>query len=655
MSEETERLGSGPEGHGAGVDPVAVSLALGGADREEANAFLRQQTLLSQNQNALIADQRHHLHEQLKQIHLDVWEKRLGVLLRVATAFIGVAVAAAMAWLVWNAASSNDLVIDPFAVPPDLAAQGLSGPVVAAKLSDKIAAMQAATVSSRPSKSYANGLPDGLKLEIPETGVSLSELDRFLREKLGHDLHIGGEMVRADQGVALTARVGSDGSATVTGPEADMDALLQKLAEQVYRITQPYRYGVWLRGQGRIEEAIAVYKTSALSGPDKERAWAYNGWGVSAFQLQSESLAVSLAQRSHALDPNFSAPVLSIAAAEHYFGRWQDSQRDYGVAQALEKAHGQDYLVQQAVSAAQHRDGAMVLMYQGALRAAAEQMRQTLAEGQGTTAISVPPAAALAEILAALHEPGAARAVLAEYPVAGPNSGSVGIYLNGTRHARLLIALEAHDWPEALTVNRTLPQVLARYPGLAECRVTYFDPLVAVALAHMGQFAAAEARLKPMPADCYPCLMARAQVAALQKQDARADFWFARATAVAPSLPYAESEWGHALLDRGKPDAAIETFVDANKKGPHFADPLEGWGEALMAKNQSHLALAKFAEAEKYAPNWARLHLKWGEALVYAGKPDEAKAQFSRAAQLDLTTSEKAELAKAGGNFESQH
>jgi len=65
-----------------------------------------------------------------------------------------------------------------------------------------------------------------------------------------------------------------------------------------------------------------------------------------------------------------------------------------------------------------------------------------------------------------------------------------------------------------------------------------------------------------------------------------------------------------------------------------------------MAKNQSHLALEKFAEAEKYAPNWGRLHLKWGEALVYAGKKDEAKAQFARAAQLDLTPSEKAELAR---------
>ena len=100
------------------------------------------------------------------------------------------------------------------------------------------------------------------------------------------------------------------------------------------------------------------------------------------------------------------------------------------------------------------------------------------------------------------------------------------------------------------------------------------------------------------------------------------------------------------MLERGQPDAAIEKFKLANRKGPHFADPLEGWGEALMAKNQSHLALAKFAEAEKSAPNWGRLHLKWGEALVYAGKADGAKAQFARAAQLDLTTTDKAELAR---------
>ncbi len=40
-----------------------------------------------------------------------------------------------------------------------------------------------------------------------------------------------------------------------------------------------------------------------------------------------------------------------------------------------------------------------------------------------------------------------------------------------------------------------------------------------------------------------------------------------------------------------------------------------------------------------------RLHLKWGEALYYAGKRDGAKAQLARAAQRDLTSSEKSGLA----------
>jgi tetratricopeptide (TPR) repeat protein len=114
----------------------------------------------------------------------------------------------------------------------------------------------------------------------------------------------------------------------------------------------------------------------------------------------------------------------------------------------------------------------------------------------------------------------------------------------------------------------------------------------------------------------------------------------------APSTPFPYFDWGRTLLDKGDANAAIEKFKLAIQKGRHFADPLEGWGEALIVKNQSHLALAKFAEAEKYAPNWGRLHLKWGEALVYAGKAEGAKAQFARAAALDLTPQEKAELAR---------
>src|SRR5215472_5804217 len=105
-------------GASPGVDPAAVALALAGASRERADSFLVEQ-------EALIKDQRHHLHEQLKQIHLDVWEKRLGVLLRIATAFIGLVLAIGLAVLLWSAAHADGLVVEGFSVPPDFAAKGM--------------------------------------------------------------------------------------------------------------------------------------------------------------------------------------------------------------------------------------------------------------------------------------------------------------------------------------------------------------------------------------------------------------------------------------------------------------------------------------------------------------------------------------------------
>ena len=227
MSEELEGPDA-PSGSGAAA-PAAMALGLGGARREKADANLDDHR---PNLQLQMEEMRAEYPYKLSHFRLRRFSDWAKAAFEFSAGLLALAVAAGVAYLVWNAANRNDLVIDAFAVPPDLAARGLSGPVLAAKLSDRIAAMQAQTFSARAPRSYANGLAEGLKLEIPETGVSLSELDRFLREKLGRDQHIGGEMVQTAKGIALTARVGSDGSATVTGDETDTDSLLQKLAEQ---------------------------------------------------------------------------------------------------------------------------------------------------------------------------------------------------------------------------------------------------------------------------------------------------------------------------------------------------------------------------------------------------------------------------------------
>src|SRR6478609_8932989 len=103
---------------------TAVALAMAGASRAEADAYLR--------------DQRNHLHEQLKQIHLGLWEVRLGVFLRAATLCVGIAAATGAVMMVRDAASSNGLIIEPFSVPPDLAARGLTGQAVASQVLDTL-------------------------------------------------------------------------------------------------------------------------------------------------------------------------------------------------------------------------------------------------------------------------------------------------------------------------------------------------------------------------------------------------------------------------------------------------------------------------------------------------------------------------------------
>ena len=264
MAEESEGQDTGVAASASGVDPAALALALGGASREDAGAFLKKQS-------ALVDDQRHHLNEQskhqLNQLRLKVWEQLLGVLLRVATGLIGLAVAAGLVYMIWDASNSSGLLIEPFSVPPDLAARGMTGEVVAAKLLDHLSEMQAETNSDRAARSYVNDWGQaGIKLDIPETGVSLTEVDDFLRQKLGHDTHITGEIVRTASGVSLTARTSGSGAESVAGSEADLDGLVQQLSEAVYRSTQPYRYGFYLASYDRLAEAIPIFKALAETG-----------------------------------------------------------------------------------------------------------------------------------------------------------------------------------------------------------------------------------------------------------------------------------------------------------------------------------------------------------------------------------------------------
>jgi tetratricopeptide (TPR) repeat protein len=647
VAEETEQ-DTGAEASGAGVDPVAVALALGGASREEADAFLK-------DQRKFIAKQSHHLDEQFKQLRLIIWQLRSGVLLRVGTAVVGIAVAGLFGLMLWDAAHSSGLIVEPFAVPSDMAANGLTGQVVASQMLDKLSAMQEITYSSRPPQSYENNWGDNLKVEIPETGVSISELQQFLKDWLGHDTHITGEVWRTQNGIAVTAREGSEPGATFTGPESDLDGLLQKAAEHVYSVTQPFRYANYLdRDLGapdiadRAARAAAIYR-KMIAGPNvQEQAWGWYGLGfIEGFVNPDHRASTGNHRRAIAVDPDFTLSHYNLANGGTTNGRYED-----GLANALTTKH---LLERRNVPDVDPRQLSLRLLVMDAQIATdkgdfGEALRNFKT---GTEATEFFDNAALGrdtftgsvlQMLARLHDGGGVRAYMRNLGVSSLGFNfSTSPGARGGTNVAFIVFSSLEDWPDILRIEKE-PQ--ARILRLDYLNFPKHAAFLALARAHIGDLRGAETLIAPTPADCDDCVIARGQIADMQGQRGRADYWFARVEKAEPSIPFADTAWGQALLERGDADAAIAKFTLANQKGPQFADPLEMWGEALMKKNRSDLALAKFTEAEKYAPNWGRLHLKWGEALGYAGRKDDARAQYQKASTLDLTAADKAELAR---------
>jgi tetratricopeptide (TPR) repeat protein len=642
MAQEREG-GSPPPGDGGLGAALALNTQYGLDPR--AAAYLEEQTRLARLQAKDLEREDKLRHWSLRVRHVSDVMK---LAFEISGAIVLITLVVFLISAIWTAANDSSLVIEAFSVPPEMAARGLTGQAIAAQLQDKLSAMQSGTDSARPETSYANNWGDDIKVEIPNTGVSIGEFYRYLAKWLGHQTHITGEVYRTKDGaVAVTARTGDD-AATITGPEANLDKLMQAAAEKIYRRTQPYRYAIFLGNDPlRVNEEIAILRTLANNGSPRDRVWAHIGLST-IMAIETDPLNAPAEQaKDLELAPDLAMVQQNMAQFEGILDHAESALR------YMERAH-ERFLISDgqinerarliSVPSSEATVAAFRGDYQTALQAnteAAEKVDYSFIAAFARESMKIDHAA--------LHETAAAERVHAVRPAAaGPAFAAALDQLD------LAASSAAKDWPAVLAQGKTLEGALRNLlsqPGFTKNYVNAVVtrqvwPYVARAMAMTGDVAGARALIAKTPPDCYNCALNRANIAAAAKDWRTANTWFVQASKEGPSIPFAYSDWAEMLLRKGDLEGAIAKFSIANRKGPHFADPLEMWGEALIAKNRSDLALAKFEEAGKYAPNWGRLHLKWGEALLWSGKRDEAKKKFARAAALDLTPSEKSELAK---------
>src|ERR1700744_6336993 len=195
MADESERV------ERIGPPRAIVGAALHDPDNPDAREYLRAQTRLADLQSEDLKREDKLRHGSLRVRHVsDV----LKVGFELAVAFIVVAIAVGLGVVIWQAAHADGLVIESFNVPAPMAEKGLTGSVIANKLLDRLTVMQSETDSSRAPSSFAHDWTNDIKVEIPDTGVSLGQIVRFLDNWLGHRMHLSGELYETPSGLALT-------------------------------------------------------------------------------------------------------------------------------------------------------------------------------------------------------------------------------------------------------------------------------------------------------------------------------------------------------------------------------------------------------------------------------------------------------------------
>jgi tetratricopeptide (TPR) repeat protein len=632
MAEEGDTVSAGTKG-----DAAAVGVAMNaGAAAEEARSYLREQTELAKLQKQNLLEQNAF---ELSHLRWRRFNDQLSGALRIMAVLLGAVLLLGIAALLWNASKADGLVVDSFSVSPALAPRGISGDVLAKDITNRIAAIRDYANAHSLAQSGAVRQDDSveIKVDIPNTGISLDEVWRFLRNGLGRERHVAGSLdLTSDGRMELEAHLSGD-AVSVRGAANDLSTMEQNLAERVFSQIDPINGTVYLLMKG--DDAAAHRQAGLLtrSAPPEMLADSYAVWSeTTAVHTGDVPRSIILAQVAIALDPKLAIAHRDLAGDEEIVGRDEAVLREDRIALNLHEDEQPSFLrgrgFQDVRLMAEERIAALTGDYARAEMSACG--GSCLPAGLDNAALyaalqhDVTHALTLIRTAKAIERRNQPAEALAEFEAAAA----------------------AGNWARALAAARGLQALLAAHPDMASDSYAPLEakgrPLLARALARTADFRGAWNAIGGTPLDCYQCNRARAVIDVAERKWAAAAWWFARTVKLAPSIPFAYSDWGEMLLCKGDLDGAIAKFSAAHEKGPHFADPLEMWGEALIAKNRTDLALAKFEEANKYAPNWGRLHVKWGEALQWSGDKPGAEKQFAAAARLDLTPSEKSELAR---------
>ena len=258
------------------------------------------------------------------------------VLLRNALLSLAVMVLAVLVVVVlFREAIRPTLTIAAFDLPTSLEARGLSGQVMAKALFDELIRRRELVTTLEASDLKGAWAENRVDVAIPQAGLTLQSVFRYLRYVTGNEISIDGEIVLDGDDAMLKVRGAGQPPTVAKGPLAQWERLISDAAGGVLEITQPAVQAAWLGLKAETPADLVALsqhlrKMQQASTPHSRAVLsvAYDAYG-SALVRQGRSVDALLAfGEAKALDPNNGVAVINMANVKA-------DQREYGEAAQL--------------------------------------------------------------------------------------------------------------------------------------------------------------------------------------------------------------------------------------------------------------------------------------------------------------------------------